>query len=163
MAGGLFGRPFVLNVKCIIFSLLCMALFLIRPNMNNKLVLYSALIAIFALSYVAMAWYDYYYDCRINPLKRSKISVTGLFKPPPHVPEKQDALPKKSGSIDERRQRILIYMFHIILIVPLLVYIVTFRTKINPVTYPLLGALAVFTVIYHGIKMVDISHNVISD
>ena len=27
MAGGLFGRPFVLNIKCIVFSLTIMALF----------------------------------------------------------------------------------------------------------------------------------------
>ena len=28
MAGGLFGRPFTFNIKCIIFSLLIMAIFL---------------------------------------------------------------------------------------------------------------------------------------
>jgi len=153
MAGGLFGRPFVINVKCIVFSLLCMMLFLITPpNMNNKLLLATALIAIFAISYVAMAWYDYYYDCRIAPLKRAKYSITGLFKPPVHVPEKQ------LYSDSDKPTRIIVYMFHILLVVPILVYMVTMRRKANVMIYPFLGAIAVFTMIYHGIKLIDASH-----
>ena len=158
MAGGLFGRPFVLNVKCIVFSLLCMALFLIKPNMNNKIMLYSSLVAIFVIAYVAMAWYDYYYDCRINPLKRAQLSITGLFKPPPHVPEKQYGTEANDTPVDTKRQHILIYMVHIIVIVPFLIYIVSYKNKVAQMTYPLLGALAVFTLIYHGIKMIDASH-----
>ena len=40
MAGGLFGRPFVLNEKCIFFSVICMALFLYKPNFTNQYILY---------------------------------------------------------------------------------------------------------------------------
>ena len=32
MAGGLFGKPFALNIKCIIFSLMIMAIFLYKPK-----------------------------------------------------------------------------------------------------------------------------------
>ena len=41
MAGGLFGQPFVLNVKCIIFSLVIIGIFLINPTsiIKNKMVL----------------------------------------------------------------------------------------------------------------------------
>ncbi len=81
MAGGLFGRPFVLNIKCIVFSLLIMTIFLYKPNIQNNYIMAFTLFGIFVLAYVAMAWYDYFYDCRILPLKRGEKSVTG-FKPP---------------------------------------------------------------------------------
>jgi len=90
MAGGLFGRPFVLNEKCIVFSLICMALFLIKPTFKNQYLLYFSLFVIFVVAYVAMAWYDYYFNCDIVPLKRGTRSFTGLFKPPAHAPEKQE-------------------------------------------------------------------------
>ena len=89
MAGGLFGKPFVFNIKCIIFSLLCMALFLINPTFKSKYTMYFTLFLIFAISYVAMAWYDAYYDCQILPFKRGKYSLTGLMKPKVHLYEKQ--------------------------------------------------------------------------
>ena len=34
MAGGIFGKPFALNIKCIIFSLIIMALFLYKPDIR---------------------------------------------------------------------------------------------------------------------------------
>ena len=44
MAGGLFGRPFELNVKCIIFSMIIMTLFLIENrNKDNIKRLYITL------------------------------------------------------------------------------------------------------------------------
>ena len=67
-----------------------MGLFLYKPVIKSNLALYAILFLIFVISYVAMAWYDYYYDCRILPLKRGDRSVTGLFKPPPHS---QNSLP----------------------------------------------------------------------
>ena len=51
MAGGLFGRPFVLNIKCIVFSLLVMTIFLYKPNIQNKYVMATTLIAIFVIAY----------------------------------------------------------------------------------------------------------------
>ena len=74
MAGGLFGVSFVFNVKCIIFSLICMALFLYNPSslLKNKYLLYVSLFIIFVLAYVAMAWYDYFYDCPLSLLQKAK-------------------------------------------------------------------------------------------
>ena len=120
MAGGLFGRPFTFNVKCIIFSIICMALFLYKPNIRNEYILYGTLFVIFTIAYVAMAWYDYYYDCRILPLKRGDISLTGLFKPPIHS-SKQLAL-----SPDVKFNHIIIYAAHILFIVPLLIYMAVY-------------------------------------
>ena len=133
MAGGLFGRPFVLNEKCIIFSLICMALFLYKPEFKNKWFLYFTLLIIFVIAYVAMAWYDYYFNCDIVPLKRGTRSFTGLFKPPAHAAEKQEK--DKDTKLDNTRRHMLIYAMHIIMIVPLLGYIAIYKDKINPIRH----------------------------
>ena len=156
MAGGLFGRPFVLNEKCIVFSLICMALFLIKPTFKNQYLLYFSLFVIFVVAYVAMAWYDYYFNCDIVPLKRGTRSFTGQFKPPAHAAEKQEK--DKDTSLDNHRRHILIYAMHILLIVPLLGYIAIYKNKINPITYPIIGVLALFTAGYHAGAIMLHSH-----
>lgn len=152
MAGGLFGRPFVLNIKCIVFSLLCMALFLYRPSYKRRWLLYSALFAIFVVSYVALAWYDYAYDCRLQPLQRGTLSLTGLFKPPMHMPAKQKVGSKKHP-VETNRRALLVNMSHVLFIAPLLFYLVWKRKKANPMVYPLIFALSVFTLLYHGLSL----------
>ena len=62
MAGGLFKRPFTFNLKCIIFSIICMSLLLIKPTFKNNYYLYFTLFLVFVIAYVAMAWYDYYFN-----------------------------------------------------------------------------------------------------
>jgi len=156
MAGGLFGRPFVLNEKCIVFSLICMALFLIKPAFKNQYLLYFSLFVIFVVAYVAMAWYDYYFNCDIVPLKRGTRSFTGLFKPPAHAPEKQEK--DKDTKLDNTRRHMLIYAMHILMIAPLLGYIAIYKNKINPITYPIIGVLALFTAGYHGSAIMLHSH-----
>ncbi len=154
MAGGLFDRPFVLNEKCIFFALICMALFLYKPEFKNQYFLYITLFLIFVIAYVLMAWYDYFFNCDILPLKRGNKSLTGKFKPHAHKPEKQNK--DKDTKLDKKRRAILIYLSHILFIVPLLIYIARFRKKVNKIVYPLLGALAIFTLGYHGISMMMI-------
>ena len=156
MAGGLFGRPFVLNEKCIVFSLICMALFLIKPTFKNQYLLYFSLFLIFVVAYVAMAWYDYYFNCDIVPLKRGTRSFTGLFKPPAHAPEKQEK--DKDTKLDNSRRHMLIYAMHILMIAPLLGYIAIYKNKINPITYPIIGVLALFTAGYHAGAIMLHSH-----
>ena len=118
MAGGLFGRPFTFNIKCIIFSIICIALFLYKAEFKNLYVLYGVLFIIATLSYVSMAWYDYYFNCNILPLKRGKYSWQQYLKPPPHEAKKQ--LDDTPISSDERPRLYLIYASHILFIVPLL-------------------------------------------
>jgi hypothetical protein len=60
MAGGLFpGKPFEFNVKCIVFTALVAGGYWVAPP-KNKAVLGFLLWA----PYIAMAYYDYLYDCR---------------------------------------------------------------------------------------------------
>ncbi len=152
MAGGIFGRPFVLNIKCIVFSLLCMALFLYRPSYKRRWSLYAALFILFVVSYVALAWYDYYYDCRLQPLKRGTVSFTGLFKPPAHMPAEQEGHRPKHA-IEANRKVLFVNMSHMLFIVPLLFYLVWRKKRANPMVYPLIFALAVFTLFYHGLSL----------
>jgi len=150
MAGGLFGNPFVLNVKCIIFSFIVIGLFLINPSavLKNNYLLATVLIGLFVIAYVSMAWYDYFYDCRILPLKRGDYSLTGKLKPEKHV----------SKEIECKRDNLVIYASHILFIVPLLVYIVYYNKKSNKMVFVLLGVLALFTLLYHSTKLIEYSH-----
>ena len=156
MAGGLCGRPFVVNEKGMRLSLIGSALFLYKPQFQNQYLLYLTLFIIFVVAYVAMAWYDYYFNCDIVPLKRGTRSFTRLFKPDAHFPEKQEK--DKDTPLDNKRRYFLISVMHLALIAPLLGYIAIYRKQINPITYPILGVLALFTAGYHGGKILINSH-----
>ena len=155
MAGGLFGQPFALNIKCIIFSMICIALFLYKPNIKNQYLLYSVLFLIFVIAYVSMAWYDYFYECRILPLKQGEYSLMRLIKPKAHLPEKQVGEKCKE---DKSAHDILIYLSHIFLIAPIIAYVAINKKRVNPIVYPLLGVLAFFTLGYHGLGLITKSH-----
>ena len=148
MAGGLFGQPFSINVKCVIFSLIIIALFLYKPNYQNQYLLYGILGLLFVLSYIAMAWYDFAFGCDILPLKKGKYSWQKALKPPVYESEKQ--IEGKETKKETNLKMYLIYFSHLIFIVPLLLYIAYYKNKINPAIYPLLGAIAFLTLIYHG-------------
>tara|TARA_B100000795_G_scaffold81128_1_gene58334 strand:+ start:8968 stop:9441 length:474 start_codon:yes stop_codon:yes gene_type:complete len=152
MAGGLFRRPFVLNEKCVIFSLICMTLFLYKPSFKSNFALYLTLFIIFIIAYVAMAWYDFYFNCDILPLKRGTHSITGKFKPPAHQENKQ--VHDKDTTVDKYRRRMLIFSSHLLFIVPILAYIAIKKTKVNKIVYPLLGVMAIFTAGYHGASLI---------
>ncbi len=110
---------------------------------------------IFVIAYVAMAWYDYIFNCDILPLKRGKFTLTSQLKPPVHEEEKQ--IKHVETVQEDKLKKYLIYFTHILVIVPLLVYIVIYRKKIHPVVYPLLGALAFLTLIYHGYSAINLA------
>lgn len=158
MAGGLFGRPLVLNEKCIVFSILIMIIFMLKPTFESDVVMYFTLFIIFVISYVAMAWYDYYYDCRLMPLKRGKYGITGLFKPPEHVPEKQSG-DKKKSKIERKRAGMMIYLSHILLFVPILCYVAYYKNKSGKAAFSILVVLGIFTAFYHAMRLLTIIHS----
>lgn len=60
MAGGLYpGRPFAFNIKCIVFTAAIAGGYWWLPPRSVLTLLF-----LLWLPYVAMAWYDYMYDCR---------------------------------------------------------------------------------------------------
>ena len=164
MAGGFFGRPFVFNEKCIVFSLICMMLFLYKPNYKNKFILYFSLFIIFVIAYVAMAWYDYYFDCQLVSLRRGTMSFTGLFKPDAHIPEIQEPKERKKKDIKELKSKdgkykgYFIYLMHLLFIVPIIGYVAYYKKKAKPFIYPTLTVLAIFTAAYHGLALMSASH-----
>ena len=157
MAGGLFGRPFVFNEKCIIFSLYCMALFLYNPNFSKKETLYLSLFILFIISYVGMAWYDFYFNCDILPLKRGSYSLTGLLKPSAKSSEQTKQTNQTNQTTTKRRDQ-LIYLLHLLIIVPLLGYVSIYRQNIHSHIYSFIGALTIFTAGYHGGMMITSVH-----
>lgn len=82
MAGGLFDtQPFSLNIKCIIFTFLLAGGYWYLPP--KKLWI---LIALLYFPYLALAWYDYVYDCRAGLLQPTVFPFGEYlylpFKPP---------------------------------------------------------------------------------
>ena len=58
------------NLKCVVFSLTLGAFYWFSQP-KNKWFLLAALY----LPYIAMAWYDFYYDCRKNPLRPTYLAL----------------------------------------------------------------------------------------
>jgi hypothetical protein len=141
------GTNFVLNEKCISFSVLMVAFWLFAPfrDIPGKMVYFVAF-CIFFISYVWMAWYDYHYKCMSVPLQRGKYSLTSLFKPPVYSKEQDSEKHKHKVGTH-------IYLFHLLIIVPILGYIVYNKDNSNKQIYPLLGVIMVFTILYHGNKL----------
>ena len=154
MAGGLFmNKPFVINEKCILFSLICMGLYLFKPNYKSNITLYLSLFVIFVIAYVAMAWYDYEFDCETLPLKKGSFGgITGILKPVAHNKKKQKE--HEETNKDKRLKMIVIYLLHLFFIVPVLAYVAIYKTKTNKMIYPLLGVVAAFTALHHGSRLV---------
>ena len=141
-----------------------MGLFLINPTyfLKRPLLLTFILFGLFVIAYVAMAWYDYYFDCQTLPLKRGTIGgVTKLFKPKIHSSKQLGGADSKDSNLELtelNKNRLLIYISHLIFIVPLVGYIAYYGKKTVPTAFALLGALAVFTALYHGVQLMNMSH-----
>jgi hypothetical protein len=157
MSGGVFpDYPFTLNIKCIIFSVLIMMIYTFRPPVLSLLPSLLIYFIIFVISYVALAWYDYYYACSQLPLQRSTVGVTHYLKPPVHEPEKQTEHMFSEKEINKNNTTI--YALHLLLIVPLLVYVGIKGTKTPTEAFYLIIVLAVFTSVYHGVRLLSVAH-----
>ncbi len=157
MSGGLFdGYPFTLNIKCIIFSLIIMLIYTFKPPSLSLPVSLLIYFLIFVVSYVAMAWYDYYYGCSQLPLQRSNIGITHHLKPPVYDKERQEEHMFSQKEMDKNSTTI--YAMHVLLIVPLLVYIGIKRGKASKHLFEILIVLAAFTAVYHGFRLISTSH-----
>jgi len=157
MSGGIFpGYPFTLNIKCIIFSFVIMYIYAFCPpklSTGYNLVIYFL---IFVVSYVSLAWYDYFYHCTQLPLMKGRHSFTGLFKPESHEPAKQ-----KEHLFSEReliKNKSSIYWLHLAVIVPFLTYIAINRQATGSTYFDLLSVLIGFTAVYHGGKIMTSAH-----
>jgi hypothetical protein len=86
MSGGLFGTPFALNPKCLVFSLLIIAVYYL-PHSKDWTQQIILLFLLAMSSYIALAWYDFIYQCR-DTLKPTFLGfLSAPFKPPTYRQE----------------------------------------------------------------------------
>lgn len=157
MSGGIFPEyPFTLNIKCIIFSVMIMMIYTFRPPVLSLIPSLFIYFIIFVVSYVALAWYDYYYECSQLPLQKSSVGVTPYLKPPAHEPEKQIGHLFSEKEINKNNQTI--YALHLLLIVPILLYVGIKSNKTPKEAFYLIIVLAAFTSVYHGVRLLSVSH-----
>ena len=157
MSGGIFpGYPFTLNIKCIIFSIIIMVIYTIKPPKLTLVPSLSVYFVIFVISYVALAWYDYYYVCSQLPLHKSTTGITDYLKPPAHEPEKQINHLFSQKEMDKNNT--MIYILHLLIIVPLLLFIGIKRMHTPKEAFYILIVLAAFTSVYHGFRLLSTSH-----
>jgi hypothetical protein len=99
MAGGIFpSKPFEWNVKCVVFSAILAGGYWFAPRKNVWVLLF-----LLWAPYIAMAWYDYAYDCQ------SKLQPTAVpygryiwlpFKPPGYKKNFDDLSSDKIAIMD---------------------------------------------------------------
>jgi hypothetical protein len=97
MGGGLFGTPLYLNPKCLVFSAAVLGVYWL-PHPKAFLHRCVAAFLLATAAYIALAWYDYIYDCtdRLGPTLLGWMS--GMFKPAEYR-KKFDDLPVKYKKI----------------------------------------------------------------
>jgi len=82
------------------------------PKFDSNIITFLIYFGIFVVSYVSLAWYDYY-SCSL--LFRGKYSITGLIKPEMHEPTKQVEHLMSEKEINTT----MIYWLHLLIIVSL--------------------------------------------
>jgi hypothetical protein len=100
MAGGIFpGKPFAFNLKCIIFTAVLAGGYWYLPHKNLWVLLF-----LLWFPYIALAWYDYGYDCK-NKLEPTVVPFGRLFwlpfKPPGYKDEFDKMEPEKIAVMDK--------------------------------------------------------------
>ena len=152
MAGGIFvDQPFHANLKCVVFGLiLCISYWYLPDKRNNWMLLF-----IFTAGYIAMAWYDYVYKCKnklysgTSPIGEAVLN--SIFKPQDY--EHEDDKMKKLVPNQEAIYRRNVYLFHVLVIAPILIYVGYKGNNVNSKVYsPLLG-IGVVALLYHGYKL----------
>ena len=144
MAGGLFvDQPFHPNPKCLLFSVLIMALYWFSPPNKNMFMLP----VIFLVSYVAMAWYDYAYHCNTLMYSGKTSLGSAIFKPQRR--QNQHTFVKNQEQAYLQR----VYIFHLVAVVPLLIAVGYYGKHTPPNLFPILLTLGILALGYHSFRL----------
>ena len=162
MAGGIYiDQPFYLNPKCILFGGGLMSGYWLLPPKNIYI-----LPLLFVIAYIAMAWYDHVYKCN-TPLYSGTgygISVIdSIFKP-----QQQDEKQPKPQQQDEKQPKNIakdqaaiykrnVYLFHLIVIAPLLAYVGIVGKRADVRIFPVLAGIGLLAGVYHGYRLITTS------
>lgn len=144
------------NIKCIIFSGIMMGAYWFLPANKNIYLLPI----IFIFSYVAIGWYDQIYKCD-RKLYTGSASDFGTILDSIFKPQKlnKDEIPKQDLELllppDQQESVYLrnVYLFHLVVVVPLIFYIGYNGNKSDPRTYGVLLGLATLAGMYHSMRL----------
>lgn len=149
-------EPFHPNIKCLIISAIIVILYWFMPHRNVYLVP-----LIFVISYTVIGWYDYLYKCDRKLFTGSFPDFGGItdsiFKPQKikrsdlTTEEIKKLLPQKQ---QERVYLRNVYLFHLLIIVPILSYIGYNGSKTDPRLFGLLLGLSALATGYHGFRLI---------
>ena len=150
MAGGIFvDQPYHPNPKCLLFSVIIMALYWFAPSSKNSYMLP----VLFIVSYVAMAWYDYMYNCDSIMYSGSSLgpnTVDAIFKP-----QRRNETHKKKNLVKNQEGEYLrrVYLFHVLAVAPVLLSVGYYGEKSNKKLFPVLLSIGVMALFYHGFRI----------
>ena len=163
MAGGIFiGRPFNPNIKCVIFGFLLALMYIYLPRQaqgkGNPLII----ALIFIISYIAMAWYDWAWNCDDKMFSGSGPSLHfgSIFKPQFRRPgpSSGDVVQTNYGSdqlIADQEKKYLqkVYFFHATAVAPLLMYVGYYGASSHPNVWGAVGGMGVLAGLYHTFRL----------
>lgn len=163
MAGGIFiGRPFNPNIKCVIFGFLLALMYIYLPRQaqgkGNPLII----ALIFIISYIAMAWYDFAWDCNDKMFSGTGPSLHfgSIFKPQYRRPgpSSEDKVETDYGSSilvagQEKIFKKNVYFFHAFIVAPLLMYVGYYGASSNSNVWGALGGMGAMAAIYHTFRL----------
>lgn len=154
MAGGLFPNyPFELNIKCVIFSGIIIGLFFYcPPKMNIGWNIFISFI-LFVVAYVAMAWYDYKFECMKLALKRgtNPAGITSKFKPETHTESQGDR--SKMTADEKKLEYLLLNLYHVFIVTPVAIYIGLNGDMASNTSIIFLFVNFMFAFIYHIVRV----------
>ncbi len=146
------------NMKCIIFSGVMMAAYWFLPAKKNVFLLPL----IFVFSYVAMGWYDQIYKCDRKLYTGSSPDLgtilDSIFKP---QKLNKDELSKADLELllpPEEQQKVYlrnVYLFHLVAVVPLLLYIGYNGNKSDPRSFGALLGIGILAGMYHSMRLIN--------
>lgn len=149
MAGGIFAdQPFYFNPKCVVISVILMVLYWILPYRNPFM-----LPVIFLVGYIAIAWYDYLYNCDLQmysgtfPISMATLDAWG--KPQRRFEKSDNKLVEKQELIYKKK----VYALHALFIAPLLFYVGWNGKKSNKYIWSVIGSVSFLAFLYHGLRI----------
>lgn len=147
-------NTFEFNLKCVIFGIVMILFYWISTLSEKPNYLFFPLI--FIVAYIAMAWYDYMYDCS-KKLLSGNIGITSpldsIFKPQYRNIniENVNASPNQ-----EQIYRRNIYIFHAFIAMPLIMF-VSYQAYQNDTRYRFIYstvfAIALLGFLYHFMRL----------
>lgn len=153
MAGGIFAdQPFHSNLKCSIIGVIMMILYWILPYRNPFM-----LPVVFLVTYIAIAWYDYLYNCS-NQLYSGTFPVALATLDSWAKPQKRFEAVKPDAPPLVKEQELTykkkIYALHSLFIAPFLFYLGWYGRKANNNVWSIVGTVAFLALLYHGLRII---------